>query len=149
MKIQITPYHRFQDLIRSSHRRCSVKKLFLKTLRISQEQTCIGTSFLIKLQVWKLFFKNAYFEKHLRATASVISKATVNTKDNGFTITMELYYSFMLYRNSTTNIYFEILQDFVRLFWMEASKVVAKDKSTFSVSIKVTIVSIDVIFICF
>ena len=33
-------------------------------------------------------FKNTYFEEHLRTTASVISKFTVNSKGNGFTITM-------------------------------------------------------------
>ena len=32
--------------------------------------------FLIKLQVSKPFFKNTYFKKHLRTTASVISKIT-------------------------------------------------------------------------
>ena len=41
---------------------------------------------LIKLHVWKLFFKNPYFEKDLRTTASVISKVSVNPKDNGFTV---------------------------------------------------------------
>ena len=30
---------------RSSHRRRSAKKVFLKTLQISQEKTCIGISF--------------------------------------------------------------------------------------------------------
>ena len=41
---------------------------------------------LTKLQVWKLFFKNPYFEKDLRTTASVINKVSVNPKDNGFTV---------------------------------------------------------------
>ena len=44
----------------------------------------------------KTIIKNTFFEKHLRTTASVIRKITVNPKDNGFTTTMELYYSFML-----------------------------------------------------
>ena len=34
----------------SSHRRCSVKKLFLKISQISQENTCARVSFVIKLQ---------------------------------------------------------------------------------------------------
>ena len=35
----------FQKKSRSSHRRCSIKKLFLKTLEYSQENTCVGVSF--------------------------------------------------------------------------------------------------------
>ena len=42
---EASPYHRFQNHTISSHRRCSVKKVFLKTLQISQEKTCIGISF--------------------------------------------------------------------------------------------------------
>ena len=52
-------------------------------------------------------------------TASVISKITVNPKNNGFTTTE---------RKPTTDISLENLQDFVKLFWMAASKVIAKDK---------------------
>ena len=103
-----------------------------------------------KVAALTAFFKTTYFEKNLRTTASVISKITVNPKDNGFTLTIELYYSFMLQRNSTTDISIENFQDFVRLFWMAASKLITKDKNTFSVSIKVTIIaSVDVILICF
>ena len=32
-------------------RRCTVRKVFLKTSQNSQEKTCVGVSFLIKLQV--------------------------------------------------------------------------------------------------
>ena len=35
---------------RSSHQRCSIKKVFLKILQNSQENTCARVSFLIKLQ---------------------------------------------------------------------------------------------------
>ena len=35
---------------RSSHRRCSVKKVFLEILQDSQKNTCARNSFLIKLQ---------------------------------------------------------------------------------------------------
>ena len=38
------------DMCRSSHRRCSVKKVFLEILQNSQENTCVRVSFLIKLQ---------------------------------------------------------------------------------------------------
>ena len=34
----------------SSHQRCSIKKVFLKFSQNSQENTCAGVSFLIKLQ---------------------------------------------------------------------------------------------------
>ena len=36
---------------RSSHRRCSVKNVFLKISQISQENTCARVSFLIKFQL--------------------------------------------------------------------------------------------------
>ena len=54
----------------------------------------------------------------------------------------------MLQRNSTTDISLKNLQDFVRLFWMAASKVIVEVKNIFSFGIKVTIItSIDVILI--
>ena len=69
--------------------------------------------FLIKLQAWKLFFKNTYFENHLRTTASVISRVTANPKDNGFTIPWN--YIIVLCYNGTP------LQTFVlkfsKIFW--------------------------------
>ena len=37
---------------RSSHHRCFTKRLFLKSLPYSQENTCVGVSFLIKLQAF-------------------------------------------------------------------------------------------------
>ena len=37
---------------RSSHQRCSVKKVFLEISQNSQENTCARVSFLIKLQDW-------------------------------------------------------------------------------------------------
>ena len=79
--------------ILSSHksimkRKCSTRKLFLKISQDSQENTCVGASFLIKMQGfrppnfikkrlehrcfrehWEIF-KNTYFEEHLRTAAS-------------------------------------------------------------------------------
>ena len=73
----------------SFHRRCSIKKVFLKTLQNSQENTCSRFSFwIIMLQALGNFikkgtpapvfsceffeiFKNIYFTEHLRMTASV------------------------------------------------------------------------------
>ena len=72
------------------------KKGFLKNFANVPGKNLYWNLFLIKLQVWRPVFKNTYFEEHLRTNASVISKITVNPKDNGFTITMELYYSSML-----------------------------------------------------
>ena len=103
---------------------------------------------LTKLQVWKLFFKNPYFEKDLRTTASVINKVSVNPKDNGFTVPGN--YIIVLCHSGTPPQTSQILPDFVRLLWMMASRVIAKDKNTFSVSIKITILaSIDVILMTF
>ena len=50
-------------------------------------------------------------------------------------LTMELYYNIMLQQNSTRDISLRNLQDFVRLFWMAASKVIAEDKNSFSFGI--------------
>ena len=38
------------DMVRSSHRRCSVKKVLLKSSQNSEQNTCARVSFLIKLQ---------------------------------------------------------------------------------------------------
>ena len=55
-------------------RRCSAKKLFLKTLQNSQENTCVGVSFSIK---WKAsgnsVFFSVNFAKMLRAHFYLIS----------------------------------------------------------------------------
>ena len=79
--------------ILSSHqsimnRKCSTRKLFLKISQYSSENTCVGISFLIKLQAFRApallkrdsntgvfcehweIFKNTYFEEHLRTAAS-------------------------------------------------------------------------------
>ena len=73
---------------KSSNRRCSAKKVFLKISQISQENICL---FLIKLQVCRLStllkrdsntgillwnlrnFKNNNFEEYLRTAASVVA----------------------------------------------------------------------------
>ena len=83
-------------IIKSSHRRCTVKKTFLKNfLKIVLKNFTIFTGkhlcwslFLIKLQVWRPatlskealtqvfpckyceIFKSTYFQEHLRTTAS-------------------------------------------------------------------------------
>ena len=68
-------------------RKCSTRKLFLKISQYSQENTCVGTFFLIKMQGFRTsnfkkklehrcfrehweIFKNIYFEEHLRTAAS-------------------------------------------------------------------------------
>ena len=61
---------------RSSHR-CSVKKLFLKVSQISQENTCVGVFFLIKL-------RTPNFDEHLRATFSVLRFFTTKRKFDDF-----------------------------------------------------------------
>ena len=66
-------------------RRCSIKKMFLKISKNSQENTCARVSFLIKLQakaaketLAQVFsceffatFKSTFFTEHLWVTASV------------------------------------------------------------------------------
>ena len=57
---------------------CSVKKVFLKILQNSQENTCARASFLIKLQASDLFscefykiFQNTFFQRIQPVAASV------------------------------------------------------------------------------
>ena len=76
---------------RSSHRSCSLKKLFLKVLQNSQKSICVGVSDLLTVnrpvaynfikkensaQVFSCefceFFKNAFFTEQLWATASLV-----------------------------------------------------------------------------
>ena len=59
---------------RSSQRRCSIKKMFLKVLQNSQENTCCQS---MKLQAtgcvfceFSEIFNSTFFIEHLRATAS-------------------------------------------------------------------------------
>ena len=77
---------------KSSHRRCSIKKVFLKISENSQENTCVRASFLINLQAetcnfikketltqvfsceFSEIFKNNFFAEQLRATDSVQHK---------------------------------------------------------------------------
>ena len=58
------------SICRSSNRRCSIKKVFLKLLQNSQEITCARVSFLIKLQASGKSFKSNFFIDHLRTNAS-------------------------------------------------------------------------------
>ena len=90
--------------MRSSHRRFSVKKVFLKILQISevntcvgvcfersshwrcsaeklllkffQENTCVGVSLIKFVKTGKIcdIFKSSYIEEHLQTTASVLNK---------------------------------------------------------------------------
>ena len=76
----------FLVMSRSSHQRCSIKKLVLKISENSQENTCARVSFLIKLHACNFikketltqFFsrefceiaKNNFSTEHLRTTAS-------------------------------------------------------------------------------
>ena len=50
-RTELPDYHK---MTRSSHRRCSIKKVFLKISQNSQKNACAGFSFLIKLQIWEL-----------------------------------------------------------------------------------------------
>ena len=55
-------------------RRCSAKKLFLKILQNSQENTCVGVSFSIKLKAsGNSVFFSVNFAKMLRAHFYLIS----------------------------------------------------------------------------
>ena len=69
----------FISKTKSSHRRCSLKKVFLKYSQKSQENTCVGVSFFIKLQTRSLqiYYKRlqhrcfpANFAKFLRTPFS-------------------------------------------------------------------------------
>ena len=82
--------------MRSSHRRCSIKKLFLKISQYSQENTCVQVSsesrcgasgrqlYLKEIPTQVFFceyceiFKKAYFEENLRTAASEYCKACIH-----------------------------------------------------------------------
>ena len=63
----------------SSHQRCSIKKLFLKTLLYSQESTCVGVSFYESCRPWgnfiakslqhKIFKNSSFYETPLVASS--------------------------------------------------------------------------------
>ena len=70
---------------RSSQRRCSIKKLFLKLSQYSQKSTSFGVFFLISCQSFKRenatkvssyeyfnIFKKTYFQEHVRTAFSVL-----------------------------------------------------------------------------
>ena len=59
--------------VRRSHRRCFVKKLFLKVSQISQENTSVGVSFLIKLYTSSL---ETLLKKRLRHRYLPVNFAT-------------------------------------------------------------------------
>ena len=78
-------------LVRSSHQRCSLKKVVFKISQYSQENTRAWVSFSIKLQASSLqlykkketlaqvlscefceIFKNTFFKEHLRTIASAL-----------------------------------------------------------------------------
>ena len=73
---------------KSSHRRCSVKKVFLEIWRNIQENTCVKVSFFnnfIKKETLAQMFscqfceisKNTFFTEHLWTTASVVTRKAV------------------------------------------------------------------------
>ena len=47
---------------RSSHQKCSVKKVFLEILQNSQESTCKGTAYFIKKETQAQFFSCEFCE---------------------------------------------------------------------------------------
>ena len=95
---------------RSSHQRCSVKKVFLEISQNSQENTCARVSILIKLnfikketlaQVFSFDFceisKNTFFTEHVWATASLM---------NWFYYYLSIYFYF--WENLTKARYFSV-----------------------------------------
>ena len=75
---------RISSFYRRRHRRCSAKKVFLKLLQYSQENTCVRVSFRsFNLQFYQketpklmfsseycVIFKNTFFAEHLQTTVS-------------------------------------------------------------------------------
>ena len=69
--------YRFSDA-RSSHQRCSIKKVFLKIHNIHRKTPVLEPYFnnnftkihVFSCKYWEIF-KNTYFEEHLRTAASV------------------------------------------------------------------------------
>ena len=91
-----------QNPSRISHRRCSIKKIFLKIYKISRENIYVGVCFKLyskeaPTQVFAseiyVIFNNTYFEEYLRTTAS----------DKNLTVTLKTWLSWrhrFLYNNN-------------------------------------------------
>ena len=70
-----------KKLYRSSHRQCSVKKVFLEISQNSQENTCARASFLIKLQAEVCnFTKKETLAQVFSCEFYEISKSTFSTE---------------------------------------------------------------------
>ena len=73
-----------RDIYRSSHQRCSIKKVFLKILQLYRKTPVLELIFnFIKL------FKNTYFEEHLR-TAAFVSKGILQNTSVNFVLARQL-----------------------------------------------------------
>ena len=85
----------------SSHRRCSVKKVFLKSLQNWQENTCVKVSLLKKVQVLSCEFrkvsKNIFFKERLQTVASESHGANLLIE----TLLIEYQYLFKRYWRSS------------------------------------------------
>ena len=76
-----------KELFRSSHRRCSMKKLFLKIVSAPQAQACNFIKKETRTQVFSCelceIFKNTFFKKHLLTTASGYSQNLQENMNDG------------------------------------------------------------------
>ena len=70
---------------RSSHQRCSVKKVFLEVSQNSQENTCARVSFFNKAAAWKHLCQSLFFDK----VANFIKK-----RDSGTGVFMWILWNF-------------------------------------------------------
>ena len=109
-------------LYRSSHRRCSLKKVFLKISRNSQENTCARVSFLIKLHTFGLRLKACKFIKKETLAQAFSCEFCENFKNSAIfiehlrwlllTIACQLFWIFLLF--------FLLFRIFSGLFWISA-----------------------------
>ena len=94
------------SLSRSTHPRCSIKKAVLKISQCSQENTCVGVTFLIKLQAtlfkrdsnasvfceYNEIFKSTIFEEHLWTAASDWQNMLISRKRENWKTLISLFY---------------------------------------------------------
>ena len=90
-----TPY-------RSSHRRCSVKKVFLEILQNSQENTCARASILIKLQA---FIKIETLAQVFSCEFCEISKNTFSYRASAMAWNEQVYFALKIISTITLLIY--------------------------------------------
>ena len=109
-------------IFRSSHRRHFIKELFSKILWDSQENTCVGVSFLINLQAISpvtLLKRNSNTDVFLRISINLEGVLFSRTFANGCIFESVLWERFQdqnLAKETTDDLLCQVSQDWAKMF---------------------------------